>query len=179
MGLLAHERKLLVKLYFKWRIPIDQFEKRPEEKQAFVDEWNKLSGRHDDPGEVIHYMKTQRKRGLWVTFDGAHEATPPTVNLSAEHTEVLTDIFYDQCTLLENGSDVLAFDDELADLIAKEFAANTGRIVPAHQLVAKLTALRKRGLLHKVSELPKNPEPGFEDIDEVEGPKLNDKSEAK
>ena len=184
IGLLAHERKLLVNLYLKWRIPIDQFEKRPEEKRLFIEEWNKLSKRDDDAGDVIHYMKTQRKRSLWVTFDGNHEPTPPTVDLSAEETEILTDIFYDNCTVLESGSDVLSCDDELADLIAREFAANAGRIVPAHDLLGKLTALRKRGLLPKVGELPSK-EPGWEDMNEVhakwqnqEGRKLNDKEEA-
>ena len=64
--------------------------------------------------------------------------------------------------------DVLAYDPEIADLIAKEFSACTGRIVPAHLLVAKLTALRKRGLLPKVEDRPKRDEDtGFMDIDDV------------
>ena len=49
----------------------------------------------------------------------------------------------------------------------------TGRIVPATELIAKLTAIRKRGLLSKLGsrdkDKPKEPESdhGFDDIAEV------------
>lgn len=55
LKLYDHERKLLIEHYLSWRIPIDQFEKRPDDRQAFVDEWNKLAKRQDDAGDVIHY----------------------------------------------------------------------------------------------------------------------------
>ena len=62
--LLDHERRILVDLYLRWRIPVSQFKSRPEDKRRFVEEWNRLSGRKNAPGDVMHYMKTQRKRGL-------------------------------------------------------------------------------------------------------------------
>jgi hypothetical protein len=175
LNLQPHERKLLVKLYLKWRIPIDQFDKRPDEKRDFVAEWNKLAKRNDDAGDVVHYMKTQRKRGLWVTFDGKHVETPPTIELTAEETEVLMHILYVNVTALEKGSDVISHDDVLAELIAREFADQTGRIVPAADLVGKIIALRKRGHAPKVGDLKNlgGDVIGFTDIDEVpEGPRL-------
>jgi hypothetical protein len=166
--LLPNERQDLVDVYLEWRIPIDQYEIRPDDLRAFVNEWQQRCGRKDAPGEVLHYMRTQRKRGLWVTFDGQHESTPNGASFTADEIEILVCIFHDNVTVLESGSDVLAYDDEIADLIAKGFAEQTGRIVPAHQLIAKLTALRKRGLLTKVGErVQGSSEIGFSDIDQV------------
>jgi predicted deacetylase len=167
IGLLAHERQLLIELYLKWRIPISQFKKRPEDQRLFVAEWNKRSQRLDDEVEVIHYMRTQRKRGLWVTLDGDHLAGPPMMEFSAEDTEVLVVIFRENISLLGAGSDVLSHESELMDLVAKEFAANTGRIVPNHELLTKITALRKRGLLPKAEHIDADDVAGFEDIDDV------------
>ena len=164
--LFEHERPLLIELYLRRRIPVDEYERRPEDKQALVDEWNQLTGRTDSTEGVMHYMRTQRKRGLWVRFDGDHEPSTPVIELSAEDGEVLVSIYTENMALLGRGSDVLEYDSEISDLIAKEFFAITGRIVPPHQLVAKLTALRKRGLLPKVSKQPEEPM-GFADIDEV------------
>ena len=166
--LLAHERRILVDLYLRWRIPVSQFKSRPEAKCKFVDEWNELSGRKDAPGDVMHYMKVQRKRGLWVRLDGNYQAAPPKVELSAEETEVLVDICRENVTALGHGSDTLDFDDEVSERIAKAFAQETGRVVPMHQLVTKITALRKRGLLPKVKDQPpRKDEGGFGDIAEI------------
>ncbi len=152
--ILDHERRLLVEMYLRRRIPIDQFEDRPDDLDALVAEWNELTGRNDTAGEVHHYMRTQRKNGQWVRLDGDYESKPPQPFFSADETECLVAIYQvnvaDHCT----GSDAIAYDDGTANLIAKEFAGITGRIVPAHHLVAKLTALRKRGLLPKVGVQP-------------------------
>ena len=87
-------------------------------------------------------------------LDGDYETKPPQPFFSADETECLVAIYQvnvaDHCA----GSDAIAYDDGTANLIAKEFAGMTGRIVPAHHLVAKLTALRKRGLLPKVGAQP-------------------------
>ena len=171
--LLDHERRILVNLYLKWRIPVSQFKSRPDDKRAFVDEWNHVSGRKDAPCDVMHYMKTQRKRGLWVRLDGEHKAAPPKLKLSAEETEILIEICLEFVTVLGNGSDTLDYDDEVADLIAKAFAQETGRVVPAHELVTKITALRKRGLTPRVKDQEvESPLPlwdsGFNDIKEAE-----------
>ena len=52
------------------------------------------------------------------------------------------------------GSDVIATDPATSELLASEFAKLTGRIVPAAHLMAKLTALRKRGQLDKLAAVP-------------------------
>ena len=150
--ILDHDRRLLVEMYLRRRIPIDQFEDRPDDLDALVVEWNELTGRNDTAGEVHHYMRTQRKNGQWVRLDRDYETKPPQPLFSADETECLVAIYQvnvaDHCT----GSDAIAYDERTANLIAKEFAAMTERIVPAHHLVAKLTALRKRGLLPKVGD---------------------------
>src|SRR5262245_45976841 len=89
--LLAHEKRLLIVLYRRRRIPIDQFESRPDELAALTVEWHEQSGRKDTAGELLHYMRSQRKRGLWVRFDGAHKSVPTLPEMSAEETEILVD----------------------------------------------------------------------------------------
>jgi len=166
--LFDHERALLVKLYVQWRIPIDSFDAMPKEKAAFVQEWHRLSSRTDSAGELIHYMKVQRKRGRWVKLEGDFRRPPPSPEFTAEETEVLVSIYNDRVTVQENGSDTLSFDDEIQGLIAKEFHAETGRYIEPHLLVMKLTALRKRGLLPKVGNRGKDKEDrGFDDIGEA------------
>jgi len=168
MRLLPHERQLLVDAYLRWEIPIDQYETRTADLEALTAEWHKLSGRTEPPEDVIRYMRTQRKRSLWVRFDGAHKPAPPTIDLTAAETEILVIIFNDNTAMIDRGSDVLACEPDVAELIARQFAVATGRIVPANLLVAKLTALRKRGLLPKVESRPKKSEDtGFDDIDQV------------
>ncbi|MFO0806018.1 MAG: hypothetical protein U0791_23175 [Gemmataceae bacterium] len=166
--LFEHDRELLVKLYLRWRIPVDQFESRAEDQRVFLAEWHKLTSRGDTFAELLHYMRTQRKRGLWVTLDGNHKAPLAVPNLTSEETMTLVSIFRDNVSVLESGSDNLAYDDEISALIAKEFAASTGRIVPATDLIAKLTALRKRGLLPKAIKCVPDADSGFDDIDQVE-----------
>ena len=168
--LYEHERRQLIEQYLRWQIPIDQFESRPSDLQAFVEEWQQQSGRKDSAGELIHYMRTKRKCGLWVRLEENCQPVPSAPVLSAEETEALVKIFYCNVTALESGSDVLAYDEETAALIAKEFSSEVGRVVPAHVLVTKLTALRKRGLLPKVgNRRVTEKDIGFSDIDEAVG----------
>ena len=151
LKILDHERRLLVEMYLRRRIPIDQFEDRPDDLGALVTEWNELTGRTDAAGEIHHYMRTQRKNGQWVRLDGDYETKPPQPFFSAEETECLVAIYQVNVADHDTGSDAIAYDEGTANLIAREFAGITGRIVPSHHLVAKLTALRKRGLLPKVA----------------------------
>ena len=168
IGLFAHDRELLVQLYLRWRIPIDQFDERPDQANRFMTEWQSLSGRDDALDSIIHYMKTQRKRGLWVRLDGDHEKPPPKVEISAEETEQLVDTFYEHVTILEHGSDVLSYSPEMAEFVAEKFSAKIGRTIPAHLVVSKLTALRKRGLLPKVGRRQMGDDAGgFSDIADV------------
>src|SRR4051812_33920906 len=68
IALTEAENALLKRLYLRWGIPIDQYEKRPHDLAALLDTWNARSDRSDTTQDVMHYMKTRRKRGLWVTF---------------------------------------------------------------------------------------------------------------
>jgi hypothetical protein len=167
--LFDHERSLLVKMYLERLIPIEQYESRSAELASLVDEWNKLTGRADSAGDLLHFMRTQRKNGKWVRFDGVHLPVPASPMFSAEDTEALVSIYTEEVAAMGVGSDVLAYEDDIKQLIAKEFADRRGRVVAADDLVAKLTALRKRGLLPKVAVLPEinNKGMGFEDINEA------------
>jgi hypothetical protein len=168
--LLPHERALLLKMYLEGRIAIEQYEARSIERERLAEEWNKLTGRSDAGSDLVHYMRTQRKRGLWVKLEGAALPSPPTPKFSAEETEVLVNIYTEEVAAMGVGSDVLAYEDELKTLIAKEFAGKTGRIIAADDLVAKLTALRKRGMLPKAADVPiagKDADVGFGDIDNI------------
>jgi hypothetical protein len=167
--LFDHERSLLVKMYLERLIPIEQYEQRSTDLAGLVDEWRKLTGRSDSGGELIHYMRTQRKRGKWVRFDGAHLGSPEAPEFSAEEIEVLVSIYDEDVAAMGIGSDVLGYEDELKVLVSKEFAARTGRIVAGDDLVAKLTALRKRGLLPKAADVPraKDADIGFGDINQA------------
>lgn len=168
--LFDHERALMVELYMKWRIPVDSFDGFPVEKAAFAEEWHTLSRRTDSSDDLVHYMKVQRKRGLWVKLGDDFRRLPPLPELTADETEALVGIYHERVTIQENGSDILSFDDEIKDLIAREFHEVTGRFVEPHLLVMKLTALRKRGLLPKVGNRGKDKENrGFEDIDKAIG----------
>ncbi len=166
--LFDHERWLLVEMYLRRRIPIDQYDSRSVDLANLVEEWKRLTGRQDGGGDLIHYMRLQRKNGCWVTLDGNHEAAPPLVPLSAEETEILVNIYYENVTVLGNGSDVLAYEEQIKRFIAREFADQAGRFVTADELVGKLTALRKRGLLPRAQDYNKPDGAGFCDIDEVD-----------
>lgn len=166
--LLEHERQLLIQLYLKWRIPVDQYEARPDDLEGLCEEWRSLCGRCDTNEEILHYMRNQRKNGLWVTFNGDHETAPPLPTLAAEETEILIEIYAEIVAAAGDGSDNIAYDSEIADLIARRFAEATGKRVPAHQLVAKLTAIRKRGLLPPTAKPTVKPtDTGFDDIDQI------------
>jgi hypothetical protein len=164
-----HERKFLVKLYLTRRIPIDQFEARPKALQELCDEWRGHCSRKDSNGEILHYMRTQRKRGKWVRLGDDHELRPALPDLTAEETETLIDIFDEEVAELGEGSDNIAYDADLAQRIAKRFAEATHRMFPASQLVAKITAIRKRGLLPRAKEQElKTDDMGFDDIDSAQ-----------
>lgn len=90
------------------------------------------------------------------------------VKLTAEETELLVDTFEEHVTVFEHGSDVLSYAPEISELVAEKFSAKIGRTIPVHLVVAKLTALRKRGLLPKVGRRQKGDDAGgFSDIADV------------
>jgi hypothetical protein len=165
-----HERALLVELYMKWRIPVDSFDGFPDEKATFAEEWRTMSSRTDSADDLVHYMMVQRKRGLWVKLGDDYRRLPPLPAFTADETEALVGIYHERVTILENGSDVLSFESETKDLIARDFQEETGRFIEPHLLVMKITALRKRGLLPKVGNRGQDKQNrGFDDIDKAIG----------
>lgn len=153
LKLSSTERSLLIEHYLKSRIPIDQFEKRPQDLKRFVREWSTLSGRSDSPEDLIHFMKSQRKQSKWVTFEGTHLKSPTlVVTLSDEETAILVDIYEENVASVGLGSDCLSHDSEIAALIEKEFSHRTRRRVAANVLTAILTRLRKKKSLPRVRD---------------------------
>lgn len=171
INLLPHERDSLVKLYLKWRIPIGQFQRRPNELDSFVAEWRSLTGRTDTGGELIHYMRNQRQQALWVRLEDKALPAPPLAKFTAEEGELLVQLYTKYVTAAGEGSGVLDQEPEIAKNIANEFAEITGRIVAPNDITAKLTALRRRGTFPKVgrtvSHASPTPDVGFADIDEA------------
>jgi len=164
----AHEKKALIHLYLSAAIPIDQFEQRVEELAQLNRDWKKITGRQDSNQDLLHYMRSQRKQGKWVKLNGKHTKKPTAMEFSAEETEILVALFESNLADCELGSDNLAYDAELAAAMAKEFSIEIGRFVPPHELVTKLTAIRKRGLLPKVVKSEDDDEEiGFGDIEQV------------
>jgi hypothetical protein len=170
---LPHERDALKKLYLKWRIPIGQFQRRPVELDAFMTEWRSLTGRTDAAGEIVHYMRNQRQQALWVTLGDKALPAPPLAKFTADESEILVELFKKYVTAAGEGSGVLDQEPEIAQNIANEFAAITGRVVAANDVTAKLTALRRRGTFPKVGRTVSHASPaaelGFTDIDETLG----------
>lgn len=162
------ERAELVKLYLELKIPVDQYEHRPEDLAHLSTSWNAATGRSESTGDILHYMRNQRKCGKWVTFDGAHEPVPPRAKFSADDVEVLVEIYHEHVAGLGVGSDYLAYDEQFQQFLSREFADRRGRVVAPGELVAKITELRKRGMLPKIETSDDDAEDlGFGDIDAV------------
>jgi hypothetical protein len=171
IALSPHEREILKHLYLEYRIPSDQYRRRPKELARFVRRWNDISERSDEQGEVLHYVVTKRKNGEWVRLEGNHERLP------AMEPDFLTDeewlaleAAYDEVLISRNlGSDNLAYSDSLAKEIGKEFAKRARRVVLPALLFSAIMAKRKRGEWPKLNPKPDDGDIGFSDIDDVAG----------
>lgn len=146
--LLPHERELLKSLYTQHRIPTDQYKRRPEDLGRLTEQWNTLTGRDDEPGEILHYMIAQRKQKKWPRLGKNHEklASVPADVLSVKEWTLLRQAYSE----LDTGSDNYAFDAQLRAELEKRFARNAKRIVPSIILCAAIEAKRKRGLWVKI-----------------------------
>jgi hypothetical protein len=159
-----HEDHQLRQLYLAFRIPSDQYAQRPRALARFINEWNELSGRSDNAGEVIHYIITQRKQKLWVTFDGDYDPlrSPGVDDFTAKEWAALEAAY----TEIDQGRDNYAADPSLRDLLAEKFSARTKKYISGNLLYAAAMARQKRGEWPHVTP-PKEPGIGFRDIDEV------------
>ena len=164
----ADEIELLKHLYLEFCYPSDQYKRRPRELARFVRRWNDLADRHDDAGEVLHFIVTKRKNDQWVRFDGAHKklASMPDDFLSDKEWQALREAYVEVVVSRNIGSDNLAFDRGLAKEIGLAFARRTGRGIHAPLLFAALEAKRKRG---EWITLPGRTDhgKGYDDFDEV------------
>lgn len=142
-SILPDEDALLKALYKQYRIPTDQYKRRPEDLRRFTDQWNMLTDRSDQPGELLHYMVTERKKGNWPRLGRDHEKveTLPEDVLSEKEWADLKGVYVE----LGIGSDNYGYDHELRRELAERFATRTGRIVSGHILMAAIEAKRKRG----------------------------------
>jgi len=167
-----HEREILWHLYLEFRIPSDQYRRRPSELTRFVRRWNILAERNDSTGEVLHYIVTKRKNGEWATLDGDYHRleTMPDDFLSGHEWELLESVYGELLAAQGLGSDNLAYDDDLASRIGREFAKRARRVVSPSLLFAAIMAKRKRGDWVKIESRQRDVRDiGFRDIDQVAG----------
>lgn len=165
----TRERESLVASYLQMAIPIDQFEERPSDLRTLCAKWEAESGRHENPEAVLHYMRTQRKAGKWPRLNGNHVRRKKRMVLSVDEREILVSIVENEVMAMGVGTDEIAYAPEIGRLIAKEFEAETGRRVRVGDLIAEITAIRKRGLLDHVEKQPMSKENiGFDDIDDAD-----------
>jgi hypothetical protein len=168
------EDALLRKIYVQFRIPRDQYKRRPEELAAFIHRWNKLSGRDDEPGEVIRYIRNQQKAKSrlpvpWPTFKGTHKRAPePSVHLDDKQLTALREIYAEIVIPLKIGVDMVEANEELCSRLSKEFAKRTGLIVPELTLVAIAEDKRKRGEWFRVGRQGWSQGIGFDDMDQID-----------
>lgn len=164
------EDDLLRQRYLARRIPVDQYEKRPDELAGFVAEWNRLGERDDSTSDVLHYMRNKRKCGKWPTLEGEHRRSPavPEDVLTEEQWSHLESSYATTCMARGLGSDAISHDEDLAKNFANDFAGRTGLIRDPRYLLTLLMQRRKRKLLPKVRDVqPRLPNIGFGDIDEI------------
>src|SRR5207248_4422161 len=130
-----------------FRIPSDQYPKRPADLAAFVQAWDDLTGRNDAPDDIKHYIVTKRKNSDWVTLDDDYErmAGPPEGILTLAEWTHLAQIYAELFIARDIGSDQLSYDPALRASLAEEFYRRTGRRVRGELLHALIEAKRKRG----------------------------------
>jgi len=164
------ERQSLVGLYLEKAIPVDQYEERERELLDSTESWHLETGRSDPPSAVLHYMRNQRKQKLWVRLGSNHVKRNAGLDLTADDLTALLAIVRENVSEKGLGSDEIAYSPELGKLIAKEFSLETGRFFSPGELIAEVTAIRKRGLLDPVEKvLPKQSGMGFDDLDSAIG----------
>ena len=170
-----HEDSLLRSVYVHFRIPRDQFKKRPEDLAAFTRMFNRLSGRHDESQELIRYMQNQQKakrrlKTPWPTFDGTHKRSPAlSGTLDVDEMEALRDAYQRIVLPLDLGVDAVFWHQDVLNDLADEFARLTGKIVPGFSLAAIAEEKRKRRLWFTVGRQRRDDRAdGFGDLDAVE-----------
>ena len=169
--------RLLREIYVQLGVPRDQFKRRPKDLASLGSRWRKLSGRDDEPEELVRYIKNQQKakprllaRGEdpWPTFNGAHKRKPaPEVVLDDKKLEILRQIYGEMIVPLGIGVDLAEADVKLCRALANEFARQTGMVVPGLALVSIAEDNRKRGLWFTVGRHGAGRGIDFADMDKI------------
>lgn len=168
------EKRTLEELYIRRRVPTDQFKERRDELVALVEEWCKLAGRVELVDEVARYMINRRKNHDWPTLGENHVPSLKHEELSADEADILVQIYVEHVLVFGRASDILASDEQIRDLVSREFAGRTNRIVPGLRLAANIETMRKAGLLPLLADIPEHQmrlhEDGeaFSDIDKAD-----------
>jgi hypothetical protein len=157
--------KALRQLYRFYKVTTDNLPRVPRILGDLAGQFDALTDRNDSPEDLLHYMVTRRKDGLWEKLGRVPqpEEAYSVVKLDAEHWPHL-DAIYEE---LQIGSDNFAFDEDLAAKFSREFARRTGRVVPALVLAAAVIARRKNSGLKTLKPKKDENDLGFRDIDEV------------
>lgn len=170
LRLQPEEDKLLRTLYKQFGVTSDRFPQYPEALHEFLETWNNLTGRQDSAADVLHYIFTQRKQGLWVKLGRKPKSKyTPTNTIACRFTDddwKHLDALYEE---LQIPSDNFALDDELGQKLTDQFAQRTGKIVPTLVLCAAMITRRKGGTLTTLRPKKDDADLGFGDIDEVAG----------
>ncbi len=169
ISLNPEEDGILRKLYVRFRIPRDQYKRRPKDLAALIRQWNKLSDRNDVAGQVIRYItnKQKAKRRLpvpWPTFDGNHQkAETCSSYLDDKQLAILREIYEVLIVPLGLGVDGVTANGQLCDELSKQFGKRAGIVVPGLTLVSIAEDERKRGRWCKVGRR----QAGWADLDVV------------
>lgn len=169
MPLSCREVALLQDLYLEFRIPSDQYKRRPRAAARLLRRWNTASGRSDCWENVIHYIISKRKQKKWVTFgDNYLQLAEPNWQVLNEQEWTALEQAYCEVLLAKDlASDNLVYDLNLATAVADRFAVLSGRAMDRMDLAALVMSKRKRG---EWVRLKPNAESslGFSDIDEID-----------
>lgn len=150
----------LRQLYRSFRVPVDQFRRRPSELSRLTDAFNAATGQDLTTGHVLHYMIRRRKDGNWETFDGTHRRAKalPDALFTDQEWQVVDRLYVESGI----GADTFLYDSQLAAEFSAKIAAALGRAIRPDILAAALVERRKDDALPRL-----RPDTGFADIDQI------------
>ena len=163
------DREVLVTLYLDRRLAIDPYEKRPKDLKDLTDAFNALTERSDPPEDILHYMRTQRKRGKWPRLGSTARKVSESLEeiMSLDDSKVLEACYVKIGKTHKKGNDSFAHEPELMRELEKEFLNATGHYVHRSQLLAALTKLRKAGNLETLKLEKPGRREAFGDMDKA------------
>ncbi|KKL96197.1 hypothetical protein LCGC14_1846900 [marine sediment metagenome] len=165
------EREVLEMLYLERRMAIDPYESRPRELSDLTDSFNSLTGRSDPPEDILHYMRTRRKKSDWPKVGRSALRLRDDLDgiVTPEELLVLEGIYTRIGRVHGKGNDSFAHEPELREELEHEFVRAVGRYISGGQLLAVLRDRRKSGHLERLGIPPLADREGFADLDEAAG----------